>query len=77
LSIAVEIPPFIVACWVIYMFYARLGHILDEVRKLRIEYQFAQNREGKASSGSDSASTPSASVRQVSKSGDARYMPKS
>jgi hypothetical protein len=31
--------------WVVYMFYARLRDIADELRKLRITYQFANERE--------------------------------
>ena len=32
-------------CWVVYLFYARLRDIADELRKLRITYQFANERE--------------------------------
>jgi hypothetical protein len=33
-----------VGWWVIYMFYARLRGIEDEVRKFRIAYEFAKGR---------------------------------
>ncbi len=35
---------FIVGGWVLYMFYARLRDIADELRKFRIAYEFAQGR---------------------------------
>lgn len=32
--------------WVIFMFYSRLREIAEEMRKLRIAYEFAQGRRG-------------------------------
>ncbi len=34
----------IVGSWVLYMFYARLRDIADELRKFRIAYEFTQDR---------------------------------
>jgi hypothetical protein len=68
---------FILQCWVIYMFYARLRDVGDELRKFRIAYEFASLREVKARSSSQTPSTPSHSVAQTGKPTDAKYMPKS
>ncbi len=35
----------IIGAWVIYMFYARLRGIEDEIRKFRISYEFAHSPE--------------------------------
>jgi hypothetical protein len=42
--VVIQLALFIFVCWVIYMFYARLRDIGDELRKLRIDYEFAQER---------------------------------
>jgi len=73
----IEIAVFVVGCWVIYMFYARLGNILDEVRKLRIAHEFAQDHDDRAKSDYNRPSAGSLSVPQTSKLADAKYMPKS
>jgi len=39
--IAVSVGLFLIGAWVIYMFYARLRGIEDELRKFRIAYEFA------------------------------------
>ena len=45
--------------WVVYMFYARLRDIADELRKLRITYQFANEREEQRhSSSSETQNNP-------------------
>lgn len=44
-GLAISLASFIVGGWVIYMFYARLRDIADELRKLRITYEFAQERQ--------------------------------
>jgi hypothetical protein len=40
--LAILVGLFIVQCWVVYMFYARLRGIEDEIRKFRISYEFAR-----------------------------------
>jgi hypothetical protein len=48
--------------WVVYLFYARLRDIADELRKLRITYQFANERE--AQRRSDASADPANSSGQ-------------
>ncbi len=63
----VQIGLMLLGAWVIYMFYARLRDIAEELMKLRVAYQFA------------SQSKPAAPVRTADKplsSGDASYQPK-
>jgi hypothetical protein len=42
--LAILLGLWIVGGWVLYMFYARLRDIADELRKFRIAYEFAQER---------------------------------
>jgi hypothetical protein len=53
--------------WVIYMFYARLRDIADELRNIRITLQMAQERKAQAPSPPRSTTEPS---------GEGRYMPR-
>lgn len=39
---------FIFGMWVVYMFYARLRDIADELRKFRIAYEMAEDRKARA-----------------------------
>jgi hypothetical protein len=39
---------FVFGVWVVYMFYARLRDIADELRKLRIAFEFAEDRKARA-----------------------------
>ena len=60
----------IVAFWVIYMFYARLRDIADELRKIRVTYEMEQDRT------LHSAVRPQAAISGENPfAGDARYMP--
>ena len=43
-GLAISLAVFIVGGWVLYMFYARLRDIADELRKFRIAYEFTQER---------------------------------
>ncbi len=43
----VTLAMFIVSAWVLYMFYARLRDIADELRKFRIAYQMAEVRKSR------------------------------
>ena len=42
--LALSLASAIVGAWVVYMFYARLRDITDELRKFRIAYEFAHER---------------------------------
>jgi len=62
-----------VGCWVIYMFYARLRDIADEVRKLRVAYDFAHERQTGYRPRQPHGTTPEADNPFTE---DAKYMPK-
>ncbi len=47
--IAIQIVFMLIGAWVIYMFYARLRDIADELRKFRIAYEMADDRKAHAS----------------------------
>ena len=67
-AVCFSLVAFALGAWVVYLFYARLRDIADELRKLRITYQFANEREAQRrsdapadpanSSGQPVASTP-------------------
>src|SRR5262249_18458894 len=44
-ALAVYLALFILGCWVVYMFYARLRGIEQELMKFRIAYEFAHKPE--------------------------------
>ena len=46
-GLAVSLAFLLLGAWVIYMFYARLRGIEDELRKFRISYEFANEREAR------------------------------
>ena len=48
--IALYLALFILGCWVIYMFYARLRGIEQEIMKFRIAYEFAHTAETRTKS---------------------------
>ena len=48
LSILINIVVFLVGVFVIYMFYARLRDIADELRKFRIAYEMAEDSKARA-----------------------------
>jgi hypothetical protein len=50
----------IIVGWVIYMFYARLRDIAQELQTLRISYQFANNREEQRHKRQQDSKTPNA-----------------
>jgi hypothetical protein len=74
---AFQLVLFIMGCWVVYLFYARLRDIGNELRKFRIAYEFAQEREARAKPLSQVLSTASLSVPPARKHTDAKYMPQS
>jgi hypothetical protein len=45
--VAIALAAFIIHCWVVYMFYARLSDIADELRRLRIAFEFAEDRKAR------------------------------
>jgi short subunit dehydrogenase-like uncharacterized protein len=49
-GIVIWLASVLVAAWVIYMFYARLRDIADELRKFRIAYEFAHERKAQSQS---------------------------
>lgn len=61
-----EIAFMLIGAWVIYMFYARLRDIADELRKFRIAYELAEDQKARPAQ----PTPPRASD-------DSRYAPKS
>lgn len=57
---------FMFGMWVVYMFYARLRDIADELRKFRIAYEMAEDHKAQSA-----APTPHRT------DDDSRYLPKS
>jgi hypothetical protein len=45
--LVVSLAIFIIGAWVIYMFYARLRDIADELRKFRIAYELAEDQKAR------------------------------
>jgi hypothetical protein len=66
---------FMFGMWVVYMFYARLRDIADELRKFRIAYEMAEDR--RQPSGSLRKPTPDSSDNPFQEGGEERYKPKS
>ena len=66
LSILINLVLFAVSAFVIYMFYARLRDIADELRKFRIAFEMAEDRKPQSAS----SAPPRADD-------DSRYLPKS
>jgi hypothetical protein len=68
--LAVCLASAVVGAWVLYMFYARLRDIADELRKIRVTYEMEQDRTIR------NAARPRAeSSAENPFSGNARYMP--
>jgi len=66
MCVVIESALFILRCWVLYMFYARLRDIGDELQKLRIAYEFAHAPEKRSAARQEQRSTmcwPSRCVR--------------
>ena len=68
--LAIQIVLLIFGAWVIYMFYARLRDIADELRKIRVTYEMEQDRTIRGA-----ARVPAARSGDNPFAGDARYMP--
>ena len=66
---------FIFGMFVIYMFYARLRDIADELRKFRIAYEMAEDR--RQPSGSLRKPNPDSPGNPFQEGGEERYKPKS
>ena len=70
---------FIVGALVIYLFYARLRDITDELRKLRIPYEVAHPPQSRSRSSGDQGSQsawPAPPKPLGPSAADAKYMPK-
>jgi hypothetical protein len=65
----IQLALFVLSVWVIYMFYARLRDIADELRKLRISYEASHSPESKGRPGRHPESSPPTDD-------DLRYKPK-
>ena len=68
--LAIQIVLLIFGAWVIYMFYARLRDIADELRKIRVTYEMEQDRTIR-----NAARSRAESSAENPFSGDARYRP--
>lgn len=68
---AIQVAMTVLGFWVIYMFYARLRDIADELRKLRVTYEMEQERTIRLAARSTSAPAGNQPV-----AGDSPYMPK-
>jgi hypothetical protein len=66
--IAIQVVLLILAAWAIFMFYARLRDIADELRKLRMIHE--------SSHGPDIKSLANLRAESAPTTDDARYMPK-
>jgi hypothetical protein len=60
----------IVTAWVLFMFYARLRDIADELRKIRVTYEMEQDRTIRGA-----ARPPAATSGENPFASEARYMP--
>jgi hypothetical protein len=69
--LALGLALFIIQAWVIYMFYARLRDIGDELRKIRVMYEMAQEREARRLT-----RAASSTQSEPPSTGESRYMPK-
>jgi len=65
---AIHVALLILSALILYMFYARLRDIADELRHIRIAYEMANERK--------SSSAPLPQPRANEPPADARYMPK-
>ena len=71
--VAFQIAGLLIGGWVLYMFYARLRDIAEELMKFRVAYEFANP----PNSASRSALTPTESAANPFQSdGDSRFQPK-
>ncbi len=53
LSILINLAILLVGAFVIYMFYARLRDIADELRKFRLAYEMTQDRKSQSAAADD------------------------
>ena len=71
--IAIYIAFLLIGAWVVYMFYARLRDIAEELMNLRVAYEFANPPR----SGATRPLTPAeAAANPFQKDSDGRYQPK-
>jgi hypothetical protein len=72
--IALSIAGFLISWFVIYLFYARLRDISEELRKLRISYEMANPPHAQGSRQNFTNGFPPITENPFSK-GDSKYMP--
>jgi hypothetical protein len=78
--LAFSLAGFIITVFVIYLFYARLRDIADELRKFRIAYEFAHAPESRSLSRREHSSEsawPAPPKPLMPSSEDAKFMPES
>jgi hypothetical protein len=68
--LALQIALLIVGGWVLYMFYARLRDVADELRKIRVTYEMEQDRIAHGA-----ARRPAVTPGENPSADDARYKP--
>lgn len=73
--IILQIAFLLIGSWVVYMFYARLRDIADELCKMRIIYEFANEREEQRHNRHQD-SKPEPADNPFQKGGDAPFQPK-
>ena len=71
--IAIQSAFMLITAWVIYMFYARLRDIAEELMNLRVAYEFANPPKSGASR---PVTPPEAAANPFEQGGDAHYQPK-
>jgi hypothetical protein len=71
--IAIQSGFMLITAWVIYMFYARLRDIAEELMKLRVAYEFANPPKSDASR---PLAPAEAAANPFQKDSDGRYQPK-
>ena len=77
--VVIQLALFILGCWVLYMFYARLRDIGVELQKLRVAYEFAHAPEKRSSPRQEQRSTtawPDAPKPMTPPVEDTKYKPK-
>ena len=74
---AIYLAGFLFTCFVIYLFYARLRDIANELRKFRIAFEFANTPPSRATPHREPSSTPPTTADALrAMTSDAKYMPR-
>lgn len=76
-AIAIWLACFIFSCFVIYLFYARLRDIANELMKFRIAFEFAHSSEKRATPRREpEPASPTATDALRAMATEAKYLPK-